>query len=178
MDIPWGESALEMNALPALGTIPNYHMANVRKALNIVHTVLLIGPRTNQFEFYNLGAYISTICDHHFGAVLHAAVTKFGVLSFVLMHVFIVNHGAAIDASPVCYLTSHIHGYRFSNLTLARIFAEVPSVMAPAPRCGPPRIPATSSPLRSAPALARLAASGLGRCPGLGCQGGSGGSHF
>ena len=98
-----------MNALPALSTIPNYHMANVRKALHIVHTVLLIGPRTNQFEFYNLGADMSTICDHHFGIVVHAAVTKFGVSSVVLMHVYVIYHGAAIDASPVCYLTSHSH---------------------------------------------------------------------
>lgn len=149
MDIPGGVPTLEMNALPALCTIPNSHQSTSHKGGYTWHTACSLYCK-HQFVCYMFGERISSICDHHFGIVVHAAVTKFGVSSVVLMHVFIVDHGAAIDASPVCYLTSHIHGYRFSNLTLARVFTEVPSVMATAPWGGPPtgRKPAA---LRSLP---------------------------
>lgn len=64
---------------------------------------------------------ILSISNHHFGMVLHTSVAEFGVPGnhpvkrpFVtnrdrldVVHVFIINHGIAVYALPVCYFACH-----------------------------------------------------------------------
>jgi hypothetical protein len=98
MDVPGGISPLELHSSPASCTIPNWHQHRPRsikiskRILSISYHDLRVVAMTAVAEFYDIIARISI--EGRSNEIFND-------------HTFIINHGIAFNALPVCYFTSH-----------------------------------------------------------------------